>query len=124
MLRGDRMLVGSCGSSPPRVVPSEDAEIRDSRPRDSSVTGETSTLMCLLGAGILSFTVRGVHPHDIAQVAADSNVAIRAGHHCCQPLMKTLGVTGTARASFGLYNTTDDVDALIQAVEESIKVYR
>lgn len=73
---------------------------------------------------ILSFTIDGIHPHDIAQVAAEHGVALRAGHHCCQPLMAHLGVAATARASFALYNTTADVDALAAAVEDVIRVMR
>ncbi|KKL19396.1 hypothetical protein LCGC14_2465900, partial [marine sediment metagenome] len=67
-------------------------------------------------AGIVSFNLQGVHPHDVAQVAGDMGVAIRSGHHCCQPLMRRLGVTGTARASFAPYNLVEDVDALVESV--------
>ena len=67
-------------------------------------------------AGIISFTVDGVHPHDLAQIAGDNNVALRAGHHCAAPLMQTLGVAATARASFYLYNDEADVDVLIKAI--------
>lgn len=67
-------------------------------------------------AGIISFNLQGIHPHDVAQIAADEGVAIRAGHHCCQPLMRRLGVTSTARASFSFYNDEQDVAALIRAV--------
>ena len=73
---------------------------------------------------ILSFTIDGVHPHDIAQVAAEHDVALRAGHHCCQPLMQHLGVAATARASFALYNEPADVDALATAVEDAVRVMR
>jgi cysteine desulfurase/selenocysteine lyase len=67
-------------------------------------------------AGIVSFNVDGVHPHDVAQVLDLEAVAIRAGHHCCQPLMARLGVVATNRASFYLYNTMEDVDRLVAAV--------
>jgi cysteine desulfurase/selenocysteine lyase len=67
-------------------------------------------------AGIISFVWQGVHPHDIATILDQSGVAIRAGHHCAQPLMRRLGVAATARVSFGLYNTEEDVDALIEAL--------
>lgn len=66
--------------------------------------------------GLVSFNVRGVHPHDVAQVFDAEGVAIRAGHHCAQPLMQWLGVGSTARASFYLYNKREDVDALVQAI--------
>ncbi len=66
---------------------------------------------------ILSFSVDGVHPHDVGTILDRAGVAVRVGHHCAQPLMDRLGVTGTVRASFGLYNTRTDVDRLVEAVE-------
>jgi cysteine desulfurase/selenocysteine lyase len=67
--------------------------------------------------GVLSFVVDGVHPHDVATILDRQGVAIRAGHHCCQPLMERLGVPGTARASLALYNNRDDIDALSAALQ-------
>lgn len=67
-------------------------------------------------AGIVAFNIEGIHPHDLAQLCAERGVAIRAGNHCCQPLMAHLGVVGTARASFALYNTPADIDALQDAL--------
>jgi cysteine desulfurase/selenocysteine lyase len=67
--------------------------------------------------GVVSFEVDGVHPHDLATIFDESNVAIRAGHHCAQPLMDWLGLAATARASFGIYNDESDVDALVRAVK-------
>jgi cysteine desulfurase/selenocysteine lyase len=67
-------------------------------------------------AAILSFTLASAHPHDIGTILDRAGIAIRAGHHCAQPLMDRLGVPATARASFGLYNTTEEVDALAQAL--------
>jgi cysteine desulfurase / selenocysteine lyase len=67
-------------------------------------------------AGVVSFTLADIHPHDLATILDSEGVAIRAGHHCCQPLMRCLGVSSTARASFGLYNTTDEVDRLVDAL--------
>jgi cysteine desulfurase / selenocysteine lyase len=69
-------------------------------------------------AGIVSFNVDGVHPHDVAQVLDFDNVAIRAGHHCCQPLMHKLGVPATNRASFYLYTTTEEVDRLVAGLHK------
>lgn len=66
--------------------------------------------------GIISFTVEGIHPHDVAQICADNNVAVRPGHHCAQPLHLALGIDATTRASFYLYNTKEDVDALVKSV--------
>jgi cysteine desulfurase/selenocysteine lyase len=66
--------------------------------------------------GVLSFALDGVHPHDIGTILDREGVAIRAGHHCCQPLMDRLGVPATARASLAFYNTRDDIDALAAAL--------
>ena len=67
-------------------------------------------------AGVISFNVEGIHPHDVAGILDTQNVAIRAGHHCAQPLMKKLDVIATVRASFYLYNTLEDVDRLYDAL--------
>jgi len=66
--------------------------------------------------GVLSFVVEGVHPHDVGAVLDDEGVAIRAGHHCAQPVMQRLGVPATARASFAFYNTREEVDALVRGL--------
>jgi cysteine desulfurase/selenocysteine lyase len=68
-------------------------------------------------AGVLSFVLDGVHPHDVGTILDREGVAIRAGHHCCQPLMDRLGVPATARASLALYNNYDDIDALSAALQ-------
>jgi cysteine desulfurase/selenocysteine lyase len=73
--------------------------------------------------GAISFTLDGVHPHDVAQSLAAEGVAVRAGHHCAQPLMERLGVAATARASFALYNTHAEVEALAAAVRHARKVF-
>jgi cysteine desulfurase/selenocysteine lyase len=67
-------------------------------------------------AAVLSFVVEGVHPHDVGAVLDDDGIAIRAGHHCAQPLMRRFGVPATARASFAFYNTRDEVDALVRSL--------
>ena len=74
-------------------------------------------------AGILSFEVEGVHPHDVGTILDEEGVAIRAGHHCAQPLMAHLGVEATARASFGLYSNEDDVAALVRGLERVRKIF-
>ena len=66
--------------------------------------------------GLISFVDPEVHPHDLAQILDSRGIAVRAGHHCAQPLMRRLGVVATARASFGLYNDRDDVDALVEGL--------
>jgi cysteine desulfurase/selenocysteine lyase len=75
-------------------------------PSDPEVRGAT-----------LSFKFKDVHPHDLSQVLDQSNICVRAGHHCAKPLMRLLGANATARASFYLYNSLDDVDALVNALE-------
>ncbi len=70
-------------------------------------------------AGIVSFNVEGVHPHDVAQVLDMDGVAIRAGHHCCQPLMARLGVAATNRASFYLYTVPEEIDRLVAGVQRA-----
>lgn len=74
-------------------------------------------------AGIVSFAVDGVHPHDIATILDEGGVAIRAGHHCAQPLMDALGVGATARASFGAYNEVKDVAALIDGINRVTRIF-
>ena len=74
-------------------------------------------------AGIISFNIDDIHSHDVAHIAGERGVAIRAGHHCCQPLMEHLGVSSTARASFNLYNNEADVSALINAIVEVKQVF-
>ncbi|MBI3318529.1 MAG: cysteine desulfurase [Candidatus Omnitrophica bacterium] len=74
------------------------------------------------GAAV-SFNIEGVHPHDLGQILDDQGIAIRAGHHCCKPLMRKLGVVATARASFYLYNTRQEVDALVAALIKAKEVF-
>lgn len=74
-------------------------------------------------AGIVSFMVEGVHPHDVGTILDEGRVAIRAGHHCAQPLMESLGVPATARASFGVYNGPRDVAALAEGIERVTRIF-
>ena len=74
-------------------------------------------------AGIVSFALGGVHPHDLGTILDEENVAIRAGHHCAQPLMEHLGVPATARASFGLYSDESDIDALVRGIERAKRIF-
>jgi cysteine desulfurase/selenocysteine lyase len=73
--------------------------------------------------GLASFTIEGIHPHDIAELVDRGGVCIRAGHHCAQPLMRCLGVGATARASVGVYNDRADIDALIDALQAGREVF-
>jgi cysteine desulfurase/selenocysteine lyase len=68
---------------------------------------------------VLTFSIDGAHPHDLAQILDRQGVAIRAGHHCAQPLMAHLGVSATARASFALYNTLEEVDVFVEALHKA-----
>ena len=74
-------------------------------------------------AGVISFTIKGIHPHDISTIVDEEGVAIRAGHHCCQILHEKLKLSATARASIGVYNTKEDIDILCEAVENCRKVF-
>lgn len=74
-------------------------------------------------AGIVSFAIEGVHPHDLGTILDEENVAIRAGHHCAQPLMDHLGVPATARASFGLYSDESDIAALMRGIERTQRIF-
>ena len=74
-------------------------------------------------AGIVSFSMEGIHPHDIGTILDEENVAIRAGHHCAQPLMDHLGIPATARASFGIYNDENDVAALVRGLERVKRIF-
>ncbi len=75
-------------------------------------------------AAVISFTVDGIHPHDIATFLDAEGIAIRTGHHCCQPLMEHLGITATARASFAFYNTKEEVDRLVAALQKTIDCFQ
>ena len=68
--------------------------------------------------GIITFNVKDIHPHDVASILDSYGVAIRAGHHCAQPLMRYLGQNATCRASFYLYNTHEDIDQFIEALKK------
>ena len=95
------------------------ASLREQLARKNSITlyGPENS------AGIVSFSMAGVHPHDIGTILDESGVAIRAGHHCAQPLMEHLGVPATARASFGVYSNDDDVAALIDGLARVERIF-
>ncbi|MBW2985353.1 cysteine desulfurase [Candidatus Woesearchaeota archaeon] len=75
------------------------------------------------GTGIISFNLKGIHPHDLASLLNDENICIRGGHHCSMPLMDKLGIAGTARISFYLYNTFEDIDKLIESLKKSQRLF-
>ena len=74
-------------------------------------------------AGVLSFVMEGVHPHDIGTILDQEGIAIRTGHHCAQPVMERYGIPATARASLGLYNTTEEIDALVRGIKKVQEVF-
>ena len=74
-------------------------------------------------AGVLSFLLGSIHPHDIGTILDQEGIAIRAGHHCAQPIMQRFGIAATARASFGLYNTKEEVDALVEGIQKVREVF-
>jgi cysteine desulfurase/selenocysteine lyase len=74
-------------------------------------------------ASVLSFVLEGIHPHDVGTVLDDEGVAVRAGHHCAQPVMQRFGIPATVRASFAFYNTADEIDVLVRGVERARKVF-
>lgn len=105
-----------------RIHAHESALVRDCRAALSTINS-----VRLFGpedsAGIVSFAVDGVHPHDVGTILDEGQVAIRAGHHCAQPLMETLGVDATARASFGVYNGPRDIEALVRGIERVTRIF-
>ncbi|HEV2079396.1 MAG TPA: cysteine desulfurase [Allosphingosinicella sp.] len=104
------------------IAAHEEALVREARAALSSLNS-----VRLLGpedsAGIVSFAVEGVHPHDVGTILDESRIAIRAGHHCAQPLMEHLGLDATARASFGVYNGKQDVEALVRGIERVTRIF-
>ena len=74
-------------------------------------------------AGVISFTLADIHPHDLATILDHEGVAIRAGHHCCQPLMRKLGVAATNRASFYVYTIADEIDRLVDGLHKAKKAF-
>ncbi|MBI4016083.1 MAG: cysteine desulfurase [Candidatus Aenigmarchaeota archaeon] len=73
---------------------------------------------------VIAFNVEGIHPHDVSTILDREGIAVRGGHHCAMPLMNLLGVTGTVRASFSFYNTTEEIDKLAQAIKKAQEVFK
>lgn len=74
-------------------------------------------------AGVVSFVIEGIHPHDIGTILDQEGIAVRTGHHCAQPIMQFFGIPATARASFAFYNTKEEVDALANGIEKVKEVF-
>jgi cysteine desulfurase/selenocysteine lyase len=106
-----------------RIAAHEHALVAETRARLSAIDGVSVVGNPKAFAGVVSFVMDGVHPHDIGTILDADGIAVRAGHHCAQPLMRRLGVPATARASFAAYNTIDDVDALVAGLEQVRRVF-
>jgi cysteine desulfurase / selenocysteine lyase len=74
-------------------------------------------------ASVLSFVIEGIHPHDVGTILDQEGIAVRTGHHCAQPVMERFGVDATARASFALYNTKEEIDALVRGIQKVKEVF-
>ena len=74
-------------------------------------------------AAVISFVIDGIHPHDIGTILDREGIAIRTGHHCAQPVMQRFGIPATARASFALYNTREEIDALVKGIHKVKEVF-
>ena len=92
--------------------------------RDLSVPGVRLIGTAREKTAVLSFVIEGIHPHDVGTILDQEGIAIRTGHHCAQPLMERFGIPATARASFGLYNTRADVDALVAGLHKVLEVFQ
>jgi cysteine desulfurase/selenocysteine lyase len=107
-----------------RVAAHEDALLAEATAKISGLPGLRIVGTAPEKAAVLSFTVEGIHPHDIGTVLDQEGVAVRTGHHCAQPVMDFFGVPATARASFGLYNSPEEIDALVSGVRRAIEMFR
>jgi len=99
-----------------KIQEHEEALLREAESRLLEIPGLTIYGRAKKKAGIISFAMEGIHPHDIGTILDSNGVAIRTGHHCCMPLMQRLGLPATARASLAVYNGKDDIDALIDGL--------
>ncbi len=99
---------------------SRTASLRERHGDDLTLYGPTDTS---IRGGVVSFTYKDIHPHDLSQVLDQAGVCVRAGHHCAKPLMRRLGVGATARASFYVYNDESDVDALSEALLSASELF-
>jgi cysteine desulfurase/selenocysteine lyase len=106
-----------------RIAAHEQAVLTYATERLADVPGLRIVGTARKKASIVSFTLENAHPHDVGTILDRSGVAVRAGHHCAQPLMERFGIAGTARASFGLYNGFDDVDALVDGLRRVKEIF-
>ncbi|QFT76423.1 aminotransferase class V-fold PLP-dependent enzyme [Erythrobacter sp. THAF29] len=104
-------------------IHAHEAELVGRLRRELSAMNDVTVFGPADGAGIVSFAIDDIHPHDLGTILDEASVAIRAGHHCAQPLMDYLEVPATARASFGLYSTHDDIDALLEGIARTRRIF-
>jgi cysteine desulfurase/selenocysteine lyase len=103
---------------PARIAAHEQELLAYATERLEAIDGLTIIGKASDKAGVISFVIDGAHPHDMGTIMDQEGVAIRAGHHCAQPVMEHFGLAATARASFGLYSTREDVDALVRGIDK------
>jgi cysteine desulfurase/selenocysteine lyase len=107
----------------PNIAAHERALLAYATPALASIPGIRLIGTAKEKAAVLSFVLDGIHPHDIGTILDQEGIAIRTGHHCAQPLMQRFGVPATARASFGMYNTTEEIDALVAGIHKAREVF-
>jgi cysteine desulfurase/selenocysteine lyase len=107
-----------------RIAAHEDALLAQATAKLAGLPGLRIVGTAPEKAAVVSFTLEGIHPHDIGTVLDQEGVAVRTGHHCAQPVMDFFGVPATARASFGLYNAPEEIDALVAGVRRAIEMFR
>ena len=105
------------------VIRHEHALICSAADRLSEIEGVRIIGTAKEKAGVVSFVMDGIHPHDIGTILDQEGIAIRTGHHCAQPVMDRFGIPATARASFAFYNTVDEIDMLVQGIQKVKKVF-
>ena len=82
----------------------------------------TKDLSC--HSGVISFNIKNIHPHDVASILDSVNVCVRSGNHCAQPLLRSMGIDSTLRASFYIYNTKEDVDKLVEGLDKAYNMFK
>lgn len=107
----------------PAIAEHEDALVGQATHLLGAIPGVRIVGTARQKTAVVSFVMDGVHPHDIGTILDQHGVAIRTGHHCCMPLMTRLGIPATARASFALYNTSDEVERLAEAMRAVREVF-
>ena len=105
-----------------KVMAHESELLHRATERATSISNLTILGMAANKASVLSFNIKGVHPHDLGTLLDHQGIAIRTGHHCAMPVMQRLGVQGTARVSFAFYNTIEEVDSIFDAIEKTIPI--